>query len=233
VKNYIHNLIYHIYAEKTNPILTFNIENLKKYIHKFNGKKVININYEEENSADFIIDSIKKNNSNVEFFLTKNKETGGLYELYPFVTKLLPSIASNNENEFTFYAHAKGVTRYNSEKEFISLLWANLMYTKNLDDFGYINNILEKYPCAGCLKINKPYTALSFVNWHYSGAFFWFRNKDLFSREWKKCYNSIYGLEGYLATHFSSKEAFSIDPELPDNHEDIYKKENWEYFYKI
>jgi hypothetical protein len=66
-----------------------------------------------------------------------------------------------------------------------------------------------------------------------SGAFFWFKNKSIFSRNWKQFFPNMYGLEGYLGTHCSSAEAYSLPPELPEGFEQIYLKKNWEHFYKI
>jgi len=228
-----YNLIYNLSLVSINPILYFNLSNLLRYIHKFNGKKIINVNYLDESFAKNFINESFKDIHDIEFYFTDNNQTNGWYELTPFITKLLPSVYSLNENEFTFYGHTKGVTRYNHETEFICLLWAHTMYTKNLDNFEFISNILKDYACCGTFKLNRPYSALAFVPWHYSGAFFWFKNKTLFSRDWERFYPNIYGLEGYLATHHSSSEAYSIPPELPKGYEQIYLKKNWEYFYKI
>lgn len=231
MKDNVYNLIYNLCLTHVNPILYFNISNLKRYIHKFNGKKIINVNFDNEDFAKKFIDDQFKNFDNINFNFTNNSETGGWYELHPFINKLMPSVYSLNDNEYTFYAHTKGVTRYNHPTELVCLLWSYSMYTKNLEDFNYIASILQKYSCCGTFKLNRPFTALSFVPWHYSGAFFWFNNKKIFSRDWKKYYPSIYGLEGYLATHCDTSEAFSIPPELPFGHEDIYDKNNWQKFY--
>lgn len=228
-----YNLLYNLSLIQVNPILYFNIFNLLRYINKFNGKKIINVNYIDKSFAEDFVKKTFKEIPDIEFHFTNNNETNGWYELWPFITKMLPSVYSLNENEYTFYGHTKGVTRYNHETEFICLLWAYTMYTNNLDNFEYIADILKDYHCCGTFKLDRPYTALSFVPWHYSGTFFWFKNKSIFSRDWQTFYPNLYGLEGYLGTHFSSSEAFSIPPELPAGYEQIYLKENWEHFYKI
>lgn len=228
-----YNLIYNICLTNINPILYFNLSNLKRYLPKFNGKKIINVNYIDKPSAENFIEKYFKDFKDIIIYYTNNNETNGWYELTPFMYKLLPSVYSLDENEYTFYGHTKGVTRYHHHTEFVCLLWAHTMYTKNLDNFEYISNILKQYDCCGTFKLNRPFTALSFVPWHYSGAFFWFKNKSIFSKNWKKFHQSIYGLEGYLPTHISTEMAFSIPPELPEGNEDIYMKHNWEVFYNI
>lgn len=209
----------------------FNIAQIKKHLHKFNGKKIININYENLCQAESFIKENFIEDYKISFSYTKN-EQGEFSEVRPFIDKLIPSVYSLNENEYTFYAHTKGVTRFRSKDNFISLLWAYTMYDKNLNDFNFISKILEKYSCCGCLKLNKPYTCLSFVPWHYSGAFFWFNNKKLFSKNWQNIKPVMHGLEGYMATHFTSEEAHSIEPSLPDGFEDTYNPEHWVNFYR-
>jgi len=235
MKNIKYNLIYHLCLTNINPILYFNLSNLKKYLVKFNGKKVINVNFDEDQDfAEKFVTEYFKDFPDIKFFFTKNSETNNWYELYPFITKLMPSVCSIDENEYTFYGHTKSVTHYNSAREsVISILWPHTMYTKNLDDFEYISNILENYECCGTFKLDRPYSALSFVPWHYSGAFFWFKNKSIFSKNWQTFYADVHGLEGYLATHLKSSEAYSIEPSLPNELPNILDKYTWNHIYNI
>ena len=236
----LYNLIYNLCLVEENPILYFNISNLKRYLHKFNHKKIINVNYEDYNFAKNFVETFFKEYDDIDFVFSDNSQNNGWYELTPFMNKLLPSVYSLNSNELTFYAHTKGVTRYHNKpkgertevpsQDFICLLWAYTMYSKNLEDFNKISSILNTYSCCGTLKLDRAFSALSFVPWHYSGAFFWFNNQKLFSRDWQRFYPSIYGLEGYMATHFDTIEAYSIPPELPFGNEDTYQKSSWEKF---
>jgi hypothetical protein len=227
-----YNLIYNLCISFVNPILYFNVSNLKRYIHKFNGKKIINITYSD---LDFAKQFVKENFSEfpeIQFFYTEN--TPEFHEVTPFIEKLMPAVFSTNENEYTFYGNSKGVSRYRDpSKESVSIMWAATLYYENLKDFNRIPEILSKYSCCGCFKLNRPYTAVSFVNWHFSGTFFWFNNKKLFSKDtWRQIYGSRYGVEGYMATHFPTEESFCLAHELPDGKEDIYNWNNWESFYR-
>jgi hypothetical protein len=227
-----YNLIYNLCISFVNPILYFNISNLKRYIHKFNGKKIINITHSDINFAkQFVLDNFSEYND-IHFFYTEN--TPEFHEVSPFIEKLLPSVFSTDENEYTFYGNSKGVSRYRDPiRESVSLLWASTLYHENLKDFNRIPEILSQYSCCGCFKLNKPFTAVSFVNWHFSGTFFWFNNKKLFSKtNWKQIYGSRYGVEGYMATHFPTEQSFCLAYELPEGKEDIYNWNNWEAFYR-
>jgi hypothetical protein len=227
-----YNLIFNLCISFVNPILYFNISNLKRHLQKFNGKKIINITHSDIVFAKQFVESNFSEYTDIQFFYTEN--TLEVHEIDPFINKLLPTVYSVNEDEYTFYGNSKGVSRYGDpSKEFVSLLWAYNLYEENLKDFDNICSILKNNACCGCFKINKPFTALSFVPWHFSGTFFWFNNKKLFSKNtWKQIFPSRYGVEGYPATHFSSEEAFCLAYELPEGMEDIYNLKNWENFYK-
>lgn len=225
------NLIYNICVVFQNPILYYNISNLKTYLYKFNGKKIININYDDLNFAENLVKEQFSEYQDIQFVFTKN--TSELHEVEPFIDKLLPSIYSLDDNEYTYYGNAKGVSRYRHEYESVSLLWTYTLHKENLQDFNKIVEILQKYSCCGCFKINIPYTALGFVPWHFSGTHFWFKNKSLFSKStWRTIYGNRYGVEGYPATHFNTNESYCIKYPLENGMENIYNLNNWEKFYR-
>ena len=230
--NYTYNLIYNLCITFINPILYFNISNLKRFILNFNGKKIINVTYDKD--IDFAVNFIKENFSeydDIQFIYTQNHPE--LHETVPFINELLPRVFSTNENEFTFYGHSKGVSRYKHEIEALCLLWIYTLYQENLKNFNLISQVLNKYSCCGCLRINKPYTALSFVSWHFSGTFFWFNNNKLFSKQnWQTIFGSRYGVEGYLGTHFNLEESYCLAYNIPEGKENIMDTNNWEIFYK-
>jgi len=225
------NLIYNICTVFQNPILYFNISNLKNYLHKFNNKKIINLNYDNLSFAENLIKEHFSEYTDIEFTFTEN--TTELHEVEPFINKLLPKVASIEENEYTFYGNVKGVSRYRHEYESVSILWTYTLHKENLENFNKIKNILDQYPTCGCFKINKPYTALGFVPWHFSGTHFWINNKKLFSKpNWKSIHVNRYGVEGYPATHFSTEEGYCIKYPLENGMENIYDLVNWEKFYR-
>lgn len=223
------NLIYNLCLSKFNPITSFNIRHLLTYLPKFNGKKVININYDNLSQAEGFVNKAFNDFSDIDFFFTDNASTSGKHELVPFINKLMPAVESTDDNEYTFYGHTKGISHYGSQHETQVLYWANIMYYKNLSNFDLIENILQKYCCCGTLKINQPLSVLSFVKWHYSGSFFWLKNKEIFSRDYRSHYSkNKYGIEGYPAWHFGTEQAYGIPPNLSPPNTHSYTKQTWE-----
>jgi len=227
-----YNLLYHIYLNKNNIMLKYNLFLLKEHLTKFNGKKIININYDTNVEyakafAHFHFGSYH----DIEIILTSNDESP-LRETYVFFNKLLPKVYSLNEYEYTFFGHAKGVTRYQTHKDLILFLWCHTLYSRNLNNFNNIANILDTHTCCGTLKIDEPIhfpDNLGVFPWHYTGAFFWFNNKKIFSKpNWHDHIQSRYGIETYLPRLVNSKEAFGILPHMTGDTHDIL---NWEKTY--
>jgi phosphopantetheinyl transferase (holo-ACP synthase) len=216
----IRNLLFHA-CPKDNEMLYFNIRYLSKYFHLFNGKKVFNVAYGKDMmSLDDFKSILEKHNINTEqIIFTTSKNTNSLRERPAFFKNLLPKVKSLNENEITFFCHTKGV----SYKSFqVPKTWARLMYEYNLNDINKIERILNKYPCCGpCCGILKkgPSSWCGYhVPWHFSGTFFWFRNKSLFSKDWQHTRPGKHGVETYLSTHFSTKEAKCLKFNLKKEH---------------
>lgn len=213
---WIRNLLVHIYP-KDNVMLDFNLDYISKYIHIFNGKKIINVAQGSGllNLDQFKNKLIKKGVDIKDIIFTTNKNNS-LQEVEPFIKNLLPKVKSLNENEITFYCHSKGT----SKKSFdIPKLWAKLMYENNLKDIRKIEKCLKKYPCCGILKKGIGKAGGLKSPWHFSGSFFWFKNKELFSKNWKKI-NAKHrcGVEIYLPLHFKSKEAYFLRYLLKKQH---------------
>jgi hypothetical protein len=197
----------------------------------FNGKKIININYNNLEDAKFVIEQYFYHHNDIEWILTPNNEHI-FNESYIFINKLLPKINSLNDHEITFMAHAKGVTRYRYQHDFPLFLWIHTLYQQNLTNPKKICSILKNYSCCGTLKINNiTYFPdnIGNVPWHYSGAFFWFNNKKLFSNpNWSIPITSRYILEVYLSNFFDTEEAFGIEPHMVGDTHNIH---NWENTY--
>lgn len=208
--------------------------NLKSHLHKFNGKKIINVNYE---NYEFAKHYLEKNFSDdvckdIEFIFTKN-HNNNLYEINPFMRELLPRTFSLNEKEYTFYGHTKGVSKYNNDTaNFSKLLWAYTMYNRNLENFDLIDSLLQTYSCCGTLKVDRVVPEFPYSQWHYSGTFFWFKNSSLYSGRWTYCSQSLFGVEAYLGMHIDTTNAYCIGLELQRGADNPYLKETWDQITK-
>lgn len=217
------NIIYHI-----TPIgnWEWNLEQLFKRIGVFNGVKIFAIVEDEKDKRFESFEKIKnylqgRLGLNCEILKFKNdiklRETVSLYNL------LETLMVESETNSITFYGHTKGVTHTANETV---KLWTEALYKYNLDP-EYVKEVerqLTWFPVCGSMKrygrlLNFPPNT---YDWHYSGTFFWFRNEDLFAREWQESITQHrYGTEAYLSFMFTPIEAGVV---FGDGVGDLYNK---------
>lgn len=195
----IRNLLYHL-----TPIgdYEWNLSQLEKRLHLFNGRKIIIVALTPEQyleaegklpMEDFPANIITYiNNSEL-------RETATLKIL---LTDLY--LHRTDPNEITFYAHSKGVTL---QDHAAVRLWTEAMHYFNLDCIDRVEELLKEYPIVGAFKRYGRHPHDRESRWHYSGTFWWFRNKDLFERDWTNIPMHRYGTEVYLSKLFTQKEA--------------------------
>lgn len=191
------NLIYHV-----TPIANYkwNIEQLVKRWDVFTGTKVIAIAVAKE--FDSIDDVTKLFPKDAKFFPVLNHPE--LRETHSLATLLLEASKFDRAGT-TFYAHTKGVTRGDDPAV---TAWTDAMYHYNLDDIQKVDKQLQQYAITGCCKRRGKFANFPRLStWHYSGTFFWFRNKDLFDKNWTAVPQIRYGAEAYLSLLFKDLEA--------------------------
>lgn len=219
------NLLYHI-----TPIgnWEWNLEQLFKRIGVFNGRKIFAIVEDPKDkkfaSREEVVEKLKTGITGGNYTILpplkndiKLRETVSLYNL------LETLMMEAKYNSITFYGHTKGVTHTANETV---KLWTEALYKYNLDP-EYVKEVerqLTWFPVCGSMKrygrlLNFPPNT---YDWHYSGTFFWFRNEDLFAREWKESITPHrYGTEAYLSFLFTPIEAGVV---FGDGVGDLYNK---------
>jgi hypothetical protein len=198
----------------------WNIRELSRFKNSFNNKKIVfiatdkNFATPEEVKEQFDKEGFK----DVVFNLIPNNETLG--ECAAFYS-MLDMVYSLKSDEYTFFAHAKGVTReVVRKKSWCSLqankTWIKKMLAHNLISTEKINRELSKKPCFGIMKSPfeekklRWYFVDSKYRWIYAGGFFWFNNERLFSKDYKSIvFQKRYTIESYLSNFFTQDEAGS------------------------
>lgn len=188
------NLIYYCYFENSeiNEFAKYNIKLINRYLHIFNGQRIIKIAVDDlsiDNSH--LIDLFP--NCEIEL-VQNNKETR---ESEYFIQSLKQI---KDTNSLTFFAHNKGsksgVTNNNVNK-----VWLLSMYFFNLEEI-YLTNIeyslKEDKTFSGIMQITIPCPPWVTTDWHYSGTFFWFNTKKLFDIDgWDIFEKGRFSVEGY------------------------------------
>jgi hypothetical protein len=106
--------------------------------------------------------------------------------------------------DITFYCHAKG-TSYRPEMPAHIREWVRILYAANLDYFPLVRAQFR----AGKLAVGSMRQATGPKrDWIYSGAFYWFRNRAAFARDWRAAlWHHYTGVERWPGRLFRRDEA--------------------------
>jgi hypothetical protein len=165
VANVPKNLIYFIYFDGyINHYHRLNLEYLCKYLHLFDGQKIVKIAV-NNNSCLALVKLLPKD---CKYEVVQNDPNLGEGQHF------LESLNRINDG-ITFYAHCKGVSR----PKWKGLdMWVKTLYENNLE---VIPDLIYKIFSGTCAKLVPcpPYVPQDF---HYSGSFYWFNTAKVKSR---------------------------------------------------
>lgn len=211
----VRNLIYHICPFADSDAWRKNIRQLKRRIELFNGKRCVAIATGERMApADEV--RAEFGDCGITFIEVENSPT--MRERASF-EPLMKLVASTAPEEATFYAHAKGGTTIGNPEGV--MYWRNLMYHTLLDQFERVQSSLREAPVVGTHRLGFHVVypdGLAASDWHFSGAFFWFRNADVFSRDWRAALApSGWGVEAWPGRMFTIAQSRCLAMESPEN----------------
>ena len=217
------NLIYHVCPLMANDGWRQNVRQLVKRIDLFNGQRAIAIAQGEglEPAAEVLRAFGKAASTLKTVMLLPNDPV--LREVVTFLPLLL-TVAVDDPEQATFYAHTKGNSTSNSVLG--SVLWRNAMYHQLLDKWERCMQALPIYAAVGCHKMiwppdRPPYpTGLRFGNWMFAGTFFWFNNGRVFrdkDRNWRNVPMDRYGAEAWLSGMFPPHACLSVYQKWPED----------------
>jgi hypothetical protein len=116
--------------------------------------------------------------------------------------------AETGPGDVTLYAHSKGVANKSWPDGGATIRrWTEALYETLVDYWPAVQRLLETHPLAGSFKRRGRYWQESVATWHYSGSWFWFRNRDLYARDWRRIDRFWSGIESYPGLHFGVEEA--------------------------
>lgn len=215
------NLIFHCSPFDSSDVWERNLSQLRRRWHVFNGKKIVSVSTGGGMERPRAVRKLLPD-PEIEWLEFPNDHLmREATSFYPMLRLLTPAA-----NEATFYAHAKGVTRAASDRRITD--WRNQMYAHLLDRSDECMKLLLSRPCVGTYRVvNLPLGGMDFLardlraqSWHYSGTFFWFRNKDVLGHPNAfKVPMSGYAVEFYLSFLFSAEQSACI---YRDNRPDPY-----------
>lgn len=136
----------------------------------------------------------------VEFLPVKNSHRQEVVSL----GKTLAMLA--DEPGITFRCHSKGCTHPSDAAA--SHLWADAIFESCLDYPPLVECALQVSHVCGAFRSTQPvgHPAHS-PAWHFAGSCFWFRNDELFRRDWRQIDNVLWGAESYPGWKFGIHES--------------------------
>lgn len=198
------NLLFHLYPKK-DSIWSWHVDRLLEYRDVWNGRRIVTVVLDKDTESKGTVERALEG-LNAEISFERNDPKLGETKLF---IEMLGRLRSVDPDEATFYAHAKGVTRNPKEVEGIRL-WLKAMYVLNLESIAAVEWALARYGTVGCFRHAVKHGGAS---WCFAGTFFWLRHYDLFTRDWRRIDQSIYGVEGYPGMHFRWDELCSWTPD--------------------
>jgi len=206
----VRNLLFYCYPVRGTS-WAWHVPRLLEHRRVFTGRKIITVSIDEKTeNPNVVLRTISPLEAEVRF--VENDEKLG--EAAHFVD-LLGLVKSEKEDEATFYAHAKGVTRHG--KDLVPILnWSWLMYEAALRFPELVDQKLKKAGVVGSLRYQHVAPR---SGWCFAGTFFWFKHSALFRRDWKKIDETFYGVEDYPGVQFKLDESHCLTPLSPGPNE--------------
>lgn len=214
------NLIMHVWPT-SNGAWQWNLDQLILRRHIFTGQVVIGV-AEGPNTATK--DEVERYAAplNATVFSVPNNpriREGATFQ------RLLQAV--KDDNSITFFCHSKGARHGEAFGHDGSTLkpWTETMYHVCLDNIDQVIEQLKTSAMTGPFRRFGNFKTPGNHRWHYSGAFYWFRNADVFQRDWQKMDLFFFAVESWPGLLFRPEEVACC---FHDNCGDLYQKAYWE-----
>ncbi len=179
---------------------------MRKRLNLFNGKRIVAIAVDGGSAP---AGEVKAMLPGCEFIELENDPD--LREVASFEA-LFSRVQTDDPDHATIWAHAKSTTNlWGAIPQ-----WVDTLYKTMLDFWPVVRRVLTQFPIVGSFKREWASWRLSPSQYHYSGSWFAFRNRDLFAKpDWRRIEGlhapgepfAWGGIESYPSIHFQSHEA--------------------------
>ena len=227
LSNATRHLTFHVYPVAGYGAWQWNCDQLLKNAKLFNGRRIISVATDKATDS---ADDVRKYLADFTDEVIEFPNSAKLREVVSWVPMLSKLESLNSPNDVTFSCHAKCVRhRLNpdtAETGSTIFNWAQAMWD-TCGNWDVVRPLLESHATVGSFRRfgSHPSTVNSFGDWHYSGTFYWWRNRDAFRRDWKRFPQTFFGTEAWPGILFNKDEAAVI---VGDNVNDLYVLKYWQ-----
>ena len=206
----VKNLLFHMYPKLGAEWNWYwHIAQIRKHLSLFNGKICIGVATGEGLASATEVKEAFKGIPVTDWIIRPNSK--GLGETTT-LKDLLQCVETSDPNVITFRGHCKGVTH---TKEGCEQPWARLMWETCMD-WPSVAAALSSHLMAGAMKCHEPLVSKQKYKWFYAGTFFWFRNKEIFSREWATMEQTRWYPEAWPGVLCTNQEAACLCHDFTD-----------------
>ena len=210
------NLLFHCYPIR-GTLWPWHVERLLEYRHVWNGRRIVVLALDGRTAPETELRAALAP-LGAEILVRRNIPV--LAETAHFI-EALGRLESRDPDETTFYAHAKGVTKKTEPLKKAVQCWSDLLYRACLSFPDLIDRRIASTGTVGCLRWTHLKVKPLRTGWCWAGTFFWVRHDLLFSRDWRRIAQEVYGVEDYPSWQFSIGESscLTVEEVTP---EDLY-----------
>lgn len=238
------HLCYHIYPVSGNGAWQRNVGRLVERLRVFDGKIVVAIVTDPASgrkpdptgphppdrgreipgcdSPEAVMQAFGEWRDRIDWIVAENDpHLREVLTLVPMLERL-----PQGPGHITLYAQAKGTTRNHRH---IANHWSDVQYIAYLDYVRLVEEQLRTHPVTGCFQKRGRGWSLEQSNsdWHYSGSWFWFRNADLFARDWRRIDQFWSGIEPYTSQHFPFSQCACLFHGASVLEMNLYRPQYW------
>lgn len=220
----VRNLLYHLWPVRGNGVWQRNVEHLRRRAEVFNGRRVVAVVTDTQTDD---VDAVRRafDGLDVEFLFAPNRPR--LREMATWLA-LWSRVLTDDPNAITFYAHAKGV-RHEANPAVTVHDWTDVLWESNVDYLPLVEDQLTRFPITGCFKKHGRHFGAdgSRSAWHYSGTFYWVRQKDVPGERLGLAERFWAGNEAWPGVAFSPEQGGSLFFDHPGSY-DQYDRAFWD-----
>lgn len=218
------HLLFHIYPVSGNGAWQWNVDEMCRRIHLFDGAKVVAVavdpptgrkpdpsgphspdGWRDIRGCDTLGDVKERfgpHAAGIEFIECENDPSLREVATYPLLFERVERF--REPGDVTLYAQAKGTTRPPGH---VAHQWARTLYEVFLDHWPVVEMSLGRHPITGAFKKYGPgwVRSQSASDWHYSGSWFAVRNAEFFQKNWRTIDRFWSGIEPLPSQHFGAE----------------------------
>ena len=214
------NLMMHIWPTR-NDAWKWNLDQILHRKEIFTGRRILGV---ATGSNTYTVEEVAEYAKDLDARVFGVKNNVKIREGATFLQML--EFVEGDHQSVTFFCHSKGARHNESFGADGSTLkpWTESMYRLCLDDMPAILGQLKQFTMTGPYRRFGNFRTPGNHRWHYSGAFYWFRNADVYTKNWKRMDRAFFAVESWPGLMFRPNEVACC---FHDNCGDLYQMDYW------